>query len=483
MSEISKLDEKRVFYYFEQISNIPRATGNTLKITEYLCEFAKQFSYYCYSDTAGNVLIRKPAAIGYEDHEPVILQGHIDMVCEKNYEVAAKHDFSKDPLNLAVMDDYIFARGTSLGADDGIAVAYILAILEDPFFYAPEIEALFTVDEENGMQGALLFDKSKLKGRRLINIDHEVEGEILTCSAGGRRVCSTVRVRYTEKRGIKSVLTVCGLCGGHSGTEIDKQRANANLLMGRMLHWISKRLPFSVMYLNGGLVDTAIPREARAEIVVDEQNLSALEQAVYDFEAIIRREYEGIEDNCMIYSESMDSGLYKVLTDKTQERIIFLLNTVPDGIIKMNRESDRLVQTSLNNGIMRLTDDNFELYTNIRSLAASEKESISDKVQYLTETIGGEFSIETDYPAWEYKRDSDLRELAFDIYQQTFGRNPRLTGFHAGLECGIFYDAIPSMDIISFGPDISDIHTCKEKMSILSANRVFEYLCNILHNC
>lgn len=476
---LSGLKPAKVFEYFEDISQIPRQSGRCDKISKYIEDFATDHGLWHYRDELGNVLIRKESE-KHGDKPYVIIQGHMDMVCEKSFDYEAKHDFNKDPLKLCVLDDLIYAKGTTLGADDGIAIAYMLSILDDESVDIPPIEALFTVDEENGMRGAIGFDTSVLKGKYLINLDHEVAGELLTCCAGGKRVKCTIPVEFEEVSGIAYDIIVCGLVGGHSGMEIDKGRGNANLLLGRILHTITKNMPFHLRYLGGGLNDTSICREAKAEIIIDEQYIDTLENTVEKYSRIICDEFEGIEENMMIYAENKGEDKAMCVTAESKRRIGFILNTIPDGIIKMSRKNEGLVRTSLNNGIMKLASNEFILITNLRSLAESEKDALCDKIEYLALNAGGTYTEEYDYPAWEYQSDSRLRDLAFEAYQRMYGRNPNLRGFHAGLECGVFYKKIEGVDIISFGPDISNIHTPKERLSISSAASVYEYLLEIL---
>ncbi len=477
---LAGLKPEKVFYYFEEISQIPRPSGKCKGISDYIVRFAEDHGLEYIRDGLDNVLIRKPSGTNDDPRPTVILQGHMDMVCEKSYDYDAKFDFNKDPLKLSVLDDFIFAKGTTLGADDGIAVAYMLSILDDDSLDIPPVEALFTVDEEDGMRGATGFDTSVLKGRYLINLDHEIEGEILTCCAGGKRVKCTLPVSYTRASGIGYNITICGLAGGHSGMEIDKGRGNANLLLGRILHTITKNMSYSVKYIGGGLTDSAIPREAKAEIIIDPKDVDLLESLIEKYSKIICSEYEGVEENMMIYAENMGEDSADCLDAESKRRIGFLLNTVPDGIIKMSRKTEGLVRTSLNSGIMKLSDKDFELIINMRSLAESEKDALADKIQYLIETTGGSYSEEYDYPAWEFAEESKLRDLAFNAFQRVYSKNPKLRGFHAGLECGVFFKKIEGVDIISFGPDINNIHSPMERMSISSAARVYEYLLEIL---
>ena len=475
---IKDVNPEQVFHYFEEISSIPRPSGKSDAISSYVVDFAIKHHLSYEKDEMNNILIRKPNP--GKGGAGVILQCHMDMVCEKSYDYEAKHDFTKDGLKLCVLDDYIYAKGTTLGADNGIAMAYIMSVLEDDDPGYPSIEALFTVDEEDGMKGAIGFDTTLLSGKYFINLDHEIEGELLTCSAGGKRVKCTLPVEYEEVSGIGYDIIVCGLCGGHSGMEIDKGRGNANLLLGRVLHNITKKMPYHIKYIGGGLTDSAIPREAKAEIIVARENIDTLENIVEKYSRIICDEFEGIEENMMIYAENKGEDKAMCITAQSKRQIGFLLNTVPDGIIKMSRKNEGLVRTSLNCGIMKLSDSEFSLIINMRSLAESEKDALADKIEYLIETIGGTYCEEYDYPAWEYVPDSHLRDIAFECFQQLYGKNPNLRGFHAGLECGIFFKKIPGVDIISFGPDIANIHTPKERLSISSASRVYEYLKDVL---
>lgn len=480
MGVLSGLKPVDVFKYFEDICSIPHGSFNLEAIGDYVVRFALDHHLPFIRDDYGNIVIYKEASKGYEKSEPIILQGHLDMVCEKNYENAAKFDFTKDPLKLAVMDDYVFAKGTSLGGDDGIAVAMMLAVLADDIAAHPPIEAVFTCDEEVGMLGAAAFDAGCLKGKRMINIDQEQEGIFISSCAGGRKVTCKVPVRFSQTEGMCYDIVVCGLMGGHSGTEIDKYHGNANLLMGRLLHFIGKSLKYDLAAISGGLQDNAIPRESKAKIVINPKDADHLEELVSKFEKTLQHEYRTVERNLTIYCVSKGNGNSKVLSPKTRERIIFLLMTIPDGIQKMSPDTDNLVQTSSNVGIMRLLDDSFELIASLRSSVSSEKEALCDKMQYLTETIGGTFTTEGDYPAWEYKEDSQIRDIMFDAYQEYLGKNPQIIGIHAGLECGIFADKIPGLDIVAFGPDIEDIHTPKEKLSVPSVERMYNLLLLVL---
>lgn len=478
MGILSSLKPERVFYYFEEIAAIPHGSGNTAAISRYAMDFAKEHGLSGRQDEAGNVLIVKPAAKGYEAAETVMLQGHLDMVCEKNFDTV--HDFEKDGLKLAIMDDYVYARGTTLGGDDGIAIAYMLAILEDETIEAPRLECLMTVDEETGMLGAVQFDASDIEAKTLLNLDSEEEGIFLTSCAGGVRSCCSVPVRYKEKSGIRYNLVISGFKGGHSGTEIDKYHGNANIILGRLFHYLGERIRFSVITLQGGLQDNAIPREANAEIIVHEEDVPNFEDICDGFEAMIRNEYQAVEDNIQIYCNNKGADTADCLTKKTQERVIFLLNTVPDGVQKMSMSIKGLVQTSLNLGIIRLNKTVFTATMAIRSSIQSEKEALCDKLRYLTETIGGTYSESGDYPAWEYNENSKIRRLICEVYKRQTGKEAVVQGIHAGLECGVLLSKKPGLDIVSFGPDILDIHTPKERLSISGTQRVYELILEVL---
>jgi len=479
---LENLQPSNVLGYFEDICSIPRGTGNMSGIRQFIFDFADRENLEAKTDTAGNIVIYKNATYGYENNEPVIIQAHLDMKCEKSFELEGKFDFCADGLNIATMDDYIFARGTTLGADNGIGVSYILAVLSDKNLDHPRIEAVFTVDAIDEMKGAFELDASLISGKRLINLDHTHENELLTSSAGSRKVRCNLCVSTTEHTGIKYNLVICGLEGGHSGIEIDKGRGNANLLMGRFVHYIAKSVPIKIAYLKGGLDDSVIPREAKTEIFVEEKDAPLVENLISEFVSIIEKEYGDVEDNLTVYGQKIGAETALVLDELSQKKISLILNDLPDGIIKMSRNGDDLVQTSLNCGIMRLSRHIFELFINIRSTVDSEKEALSDRIQYLIEYLGGTFEIVSDYPAWEFSEYSDFRDLAFDMYQRCFEKNPRITGFHSGLECGVFYNRFKGMDIISIGPNIEGMHTTKERINISSLNRTYEYLLEILAN-
>ena len=317
----------------------------------------------------------------------------------------------------------------------------------------------------------------------MINIDSEEEGILLTSCAGGLRATCSVPVRHKSKSGTKYELVVCGLNGGHSGTEIDKYLGNANIIMGRLLHFLETKLEYDLVTLQGGLQDNAIPREANANIIVQSEDMDHFEALIREFEQTIKNEYSANEKNISVYCENQGKTKENVLTPKTKERVIFLLNTVPDGVQKMSMATKGLVQTSLNFGIMRLRDNEFSLTAAVRSSVKSEKYALSAKLRYLTETIGGTYQEAGTYPAWEYRETSELRDIMVDVYEKMYGEKPVVAGIHAGMECGVIYEKMNGIDAVSCGPNILSIHTPKEKLSISSTKRTFEYLLNVLKEC
>ncbi len=477
MGVLSDIEPKLVFKYFEEICSIPRGSYNNKAISDHLYDFGVKNGFKTRQDDAGNVVIFVPASEGYEDKKAVILQGHMDMVCEKVSD--SKHDFRKDPLNIAVMDDEIFARGTTLGGDNGIAVAFAMAAATDPDLKHPPLELIFTVDEEVGMKGAAALDTSDLKAAYMLNIDHDEEGVIVTSSAGGLDAIMSVPVRYRKMSGEEYKIIISGLTGGHSGMEINKYHANAIIIMGRLLHFLKDReVEFHISGLDGGLMNNAIPRDADCDVLVSEEDSPSFEDLIREFESTIKNEYRANEHNIMIYCDHKGCAEREVLYKKHEERVIFLLNTVPDGVQRVSQENATLglVETSLNNGIMRLTEKDFYLNASLRSSISSAKEALSDKLRYLTETIGGSYEVAGDYPAWEYNDGSVLLNKAKEVFLKQTGREPVLTGIHAGIECGIFYQKMPGLDIISMGPDMSGIHTPQEKLSIPSTERTWKFI-------
>jgi len=478
MNVLENLQPKEVFHYFEEISRIPRASYKEKLISDYCVAFAKKRDLEVYQDSLYNVIIIKEASKGYEDVEPIILQGHLDMVCEKEPE--SDINFDIDPIRLMIEGDNITADGTTLGGDDGIAVAYALAILDSTTIAHPRLEVIFTVCEEVGMDGATGIDVSMLKGKRLLNLDSEEEGYMLVSCAGGCTTTCSLPISYEEKSGVIANLKVTGLIGGHSGGEIHKGRANSNLIAGRFLLNLAEKLEFSLISIEGGTKDNAIPRETVFEIVLREEDTKIFADEVFGFCEILRQEYASSDPNVTMQCVLLKESLKKVLTKETLTKSLLLLNHLPAGIIRMSMDIEDLVETSLNMGILRIVDDKMEMVYSVRSSVKTQKELLITKLRTLTEYVGGTIRIHGDYPAWEYKKESIFRDKVVDIFERMYCKKPIIQAIHAGLECGILSNKIKDLDGVSIGPDMESIHTTEEKLSISSTKRVWEYVLEVL---
>ena len=375
MRALENCEPKRVFYYFEELCKIPHGSGNTKQISDYLVSFAKEQGLEYVQDEMNNIVIYKPATPGYENAPTVIIQGHMDMVCEKRPDV--EHDFTKDPLNISVQDGYVTANGTTLGGDDGIAVAYGLALLESKEIAHPALEVLITVDEEIGLLGAVGLDCSVLKGRRLINLDSEAEGSLWISCAGGLSGISTIPVQRVEAEGQKAAVKITGLMGGHSGAEIDKKRANANVLMGRFLYSLQQETAYEIISLAGGQKDNAITREADAELLVEDIN--SVKACAEKLQKGFREEYAGTDEGITVEITDLGVASAKILHPTSREKVLFFLMEVPFGIQKMSGSIDGLVETSTNIGIVKLGEDEFLGSSSVRSSVEAAGAALSDK--------------------------------------------------------------------------------------------------------
>jgi dipeptidase D len=478
MMVLENLYPQRVFYFFEQIAGIPHGSRNTKAISDYLAAFAKERGLSYVQDESNNVVIIGEATAGYEDAEPIIIQGHMDMVCEK--ESDCDIDFEKEGLRLYVDGDFVKAKGTTLGGDDGIAVAYALALLDSDEIAHPRLEVIVTVDEEIGLLGAKSVDLSMLKGHTMLNLDSEEEGIFLIGCAGGMSVNQTIPVTRTAQSGHKLTITVTGLVGGHSGTEIDKEHGNADILMGRVLKGIFDATPFGILTLAGGGKDNAIPRACTAEILVPEESVGVVTELADQLKNDFSKEFYHSDPDVTIVLEDGGSATEEILDFGSVNKVIYYLRSVPNGILHMSQELPGLVETSLNLGIMELNRDELHLVTSIRSSVGTRKDDLCDRVIAIVEMLGGEAVVEGDYPAWEYKPESKLRPQIAAVYEEQYGKKPEFTTIHAGLECGLLSQKIADLDCVSFGPNILDIHTPKERLSIASTGRVWDFIVEFL---
>ena len=473
------LEPRDVFEYFERISNIPRGSGNETEISNYLVSFAKERNLEVIQDEQLNVIIKKPATKGYENCPTVILQGHMDMVCEKNYDV--EHNFLKDPIELIVEKDYITANGTTLGADNGIAVAYCLAILDSNEIEHPDIEVLITTNEEYGMDGALGLDPVNLSGKYLINLDSEEEGEFLVSCAGGLKAGINLPIKWDQKSGRTVRIMVKGLKGGHSGSDINKNRANSNRLMGRILYELDNKTSIQIIDICGGSKDNAIPREAITNLVIDTSD-DKFDSILNNIVNSIKNEYKTSDNGFTVDVTKGEEDVYKVLSRETQNRLVFLLMCMPNGIQTMSSDIEGLVESSLNLGVVKTTDKTIGITTAVRSSVGSLKVLMREQLELFAKYTNSDFYVRSEYPEWEYKKESRLRDIFVKTYTDMYDKEPLIKAIHAGLECGVFDAKIEDVNMISLGPNMYDVHTPDERLSISSTKRVWEFLLEVLKN-
>lgn len=481
MKKIENVKFDRIFYHFEQISKIPRGSGNEKAISDYLLDFGKSLGLECIQDAALNIIIKKPASIGYENAPAVIIQGHMDMVCEKNSD--KEHDFEKDPINLVVKGDYIYADRTTLGADDGIAVAYAMTLLEDNTIEHPAIEVLLTTDEEAGMSGAMALQPHYINGKIVLNLDSEEEGKLLVSCAGGIRTKSILPIEWIDKKNdtIAYNLVIRGLKGGHSGMEIHLGRGNSNKLMGRLLKNIDKELDFNLVSLNGGSKNNAIPRESSSIITVsqkDERKLLDIKRRVCEE---LKNEFSKKDPNLRVHLLEVEESVDKVFSDDSTKKAVDLLYMYPNGVNTVSSDIQGLTESSTNLGVVTTLENSIEYDSTARSSVSSLKDEIVTRSKCITEILGGKLVTESSYPEWPYKTDSKIREVCKDVYERMYEKTPEIVAIHAGVECGLFKEKLGNdVDMISFGPDIIDIHTPNEHISISSVERCYEYLLEVL---
>lgn len=545
---LEKLQPTEVFKWFEEICNIPHGSGNVKKISNFLVKFAKERDLYVRQDKELNVIIKKPGTKGYEDHEPVILQGHMDMVAVS--EKGAKINMEKDPLKVQTDGEFIWADKTSLGGDDGIAVAYALALLDSKDIPHPPLEVIITTDEETGMCGAMALKCDDITAKRMINIDNEEEGAMIVSCAGGARFHGYLPITRENKSGIKVKIHVKGLQGGHSGEMIVKGRGNANVIMGRLLLEITDALEVGIISLNGGVADNAIASDCEAELLLmglasqmhgnikgpDVSFFSLfgkLSSIAYKVESELKAELGSRDpDLSIVVEEVVETSLPPEETDisnmasvnldssvdaftETHEKrevvsgvipcadVIELARCIcamPNGVQTMSASIEGLVETSLNLGILKIVNSNmgaiegkgaasqssgtveeaFLLDYSVRSSVAPAKEMLLKKLEILIESFDGIYETTGEYPGWAYAEQSPLRDKMAEVFKKLYQKDIRIEAIHAGLECGLFSEKIPGLDCVSIGPDMQDIHSTGEKLSVASTKRTWEYLCAVL---
>lgn len=476
-----------VFHFFEEICGIPHGSGNTAQISAYLLKFGQDRNLETYQDELGNVILIKEATEGMEACAPFIIQGHMDMVAVKEPDCAK--NMETEGLDLAVEGDYVYAEQTSLGADDGIAVAYALALLDSSEIPHPRLEVVITVDEEVGMDGATAIDLSMLRGRQLLNIDSEKEGELTVACAGGERIQGIWKLAWNAAEGIRYRIALSGLAGGHSGVEIHKGGANANKLLMQVLYSLSREADLTLLSFEGGTKDNVIPPSAVCEVVSRTQELpdktAALERA-------LKEEWKETDPSLALICECCGddapekagdgkSAALSGLDRDAFSNLLAFFTEVPNGVQKMDEKLKGLVQTSLNLGVVKLSNaGELKVSFSLRSSVEKERDALAHEIIAKIEQSGGTAAREGRYPAWEYREKSPLRERMVSVYRELFGREMTVLSIHAGLECGILAQKIEGLDAISFGPDILDIHTTQERLSISSVERMWRYILRVL---
>ena len=473
--KLAGLEPASVFGYFEQLCAIPHGSGNTKMISDYLVNFAKEHGIRYIQDELNNVLLFADGTCGYEDHAPVILQGHMDMVCEKDADCPI--DMEREGLDITHDGEYIFANGTTLGGDDGVAVAFALALLTDPTIAHPPIEVIITVDEEVGMEGATGVDLSMLKGRTMINLDCENEGVFTVSCAGGARGTITLPLQRRAVYGPCVKLTVEGLQGGHSGVEIHKNLGNANKIMGEFLSRVQKLMPLCITDITGGAKDNAIPRSCQVTLVAMGSHIERINDVAAQLQEEVRATFD--EPEARIYGDDVDALGGNALSTQDSAKVIALLCSAPNGVQSWSQDIEGLVQTSLNLGVVRLADA-LRMTFAVRSSVNQEKRELLAQLQELAKLFDAQYSEMGDYPAWEFKKDSHLRDTMVRVFERMYGKTPVVEAIHAGLECGILSDKLPGLDCVAIGPDMQDIHTSRERLHIASTRRSWEFLLEIL---
>lgn len=479
MGKLNHLKPERVFHYFEEISAIPRGSGNRKGISDYCTAFAAAHGLRVMCDDADNVIIFKKASAGYEGAEPVILQGHLDMVCQKTED--SPINFDKDGLKLYVDGDFVKAEGTTLGADNGIAVAMVLAILEDDTLSHPPIEAVFTSDEEIGMIGAMQLNMDSLKGKKMINLDAEDPTTLTVSCAGGSDFKMTIPLKRETVHGKRVVLRIKGLKGGHSGMEINAGKVNANMLAGRILHYAEKISDCRLISIDGGDKGNAIPLSCTAQLVVQETAFFVARIEAYL--EVVKQEIADREAGFIPTVEVMEEDDFAVLDVQAQDKVMFTLLSAPNGVVDMSVTIENLVETSLNLGILKTEEEEALMYFSLRSNKSSAMAFLEERLLQLASHLGCKAESFGHYPPWEFKEDSELQKLYQETYLEQYGSKPKVVAIHAGLECGVFASQIEGLDCIAIGPETLDVHTVAERLSVSSTAATYELVLKLLEKC
>lgn len=476
MSNLQNIEPEKVFHWFYELNQIPRCSGEEKGVSDFLVNFAKERNLEVYQDETLNVIIKKTGTQGYENSDSVIIQGHMDMVCIKGK--GSNHDFTKDPIEMIVEGDTLRANNTTLGGDNGIAIAYGLAILDSNDLKHPPLELLVTTSEETGMDGAMALTNEHLRGKTLINLDSEEEGIFLVSCAGGANMITTFEIKKEQESGKGLEVRISGLKGGHSGMEIIKQRANAIKLLGRVLNMCNDKANIRLSNIHGGTKHNAIPGEAVATIITED--MDNVKTIIESLTEDLKEEYR-IEDSGLNI-EIQDVNINEVFSKELSDNLIDFIMMVPDGVQYMSKDIEGLVQTSLNNAIIEEKNNNIEITTSVRSSSSSSLREILNVLSVIAKRTNSKAKETSAYPAWQYEENSKIREKCVKVYEELFGKNAEVSAIHAGLECGLLKKILPNTDMISFGPNLYDVHTEKEHLSISSVQRVWELLVRLLED-
>ncbi len=482
--DFSKYKHREVFEFFEQINNIPRESGNEKQISDFLKKFAEDRKFYVRQDEYNNIVIKKPGTLGYENRPAVIIQGHMDMVCVKAND--SSHDFKKDPLKMYIDGDLLKAKDTTLGADNGIALAMVLALLDSKKIPHPPIEFAVTTDEETGLIGAVKMEMHDLEGKYFLNLDSEEEGEFVVCCAGGTRLGLFQKIIKNEKsphncRFFK--IQIKDLAGGHSGMEIDKNRANANRLLGRTMYELKNELNAEFIKINGGVKDNVIPSYAMIDVLIPHEKAVMVNDLISRLQKTFRSECGIADENISLSADEIivaDKNKIQILSGETVGNAIFILMNSPAGIQSMTAEIPGLVQSSLNLGVVEQKDDVIEYVWALRSSVLSLKCNMINQMKLFAEKFNLEMDLWGDYPSWPLKPKSKLEQICTTTFKKMYGKDPLVKGIHAGLEGGVFLEKLPHLEAISFGPDMWEVHSINERLSISSTERVYDFMKEIL---
>lgn len=481
MSDVSKLAPQEVFRYFKEISDVPRSSSHNEKISAYLVNFAKEHELEYYQDESGNVIIWKDGTPGYENSDMVMIQGHMDIVAEKTED--STHDFQNDPLELVIDGDFLTANKTTLGADDGAAIAMGLALLDSTDIPHPPLEFIATVDEEIGMLGAYALDGSKIRSRKVINIDSEEEGIITVGCAGAVDIFTSFPADKKLVNGVKYKYVVDGLLAGHSGLDIHQERANAGQIVARLFLDAREKAELNIVSINGGRATNVILGKVEGEVIVATSDVKAFEEIIATSTEEIKAEYRTSDPGITVSIEDVGEASEEAVDTVCQDNFFKFLVACPTGVEHYSVELKGLVETSHSIGVVKLEDGRLITKSMSRSSVNSRNRLLARKIGIIAEALGAEVEHGSSYGAWEFNNKSDLLDVCINAYKEQYGEEPVVSAMHAGIECGIWAEKVGKVDAVSIGPDMTGVHSVNEELSIPSTERTWQYLKLILSHC